>query len=79
MSQKKINNNQLITKDMNLAEVIFKYPMVAEVLMDYGLHCVGCVLNSLDTIEMGAKIHKLSSEEIEEMVKRANEVAKHEE
>jgi len=26
-----------ITKDMNLGEVVFKYPEAAEVLIDYGL------------------------------------------
>ena len=75
MSDKK----QKINKDMNLAEIIFKYPGTAEVFTDYGLHCVGCFASSFDTIEMGARVHQLSDEEIEEMVMRVNEVADHEE
>jgi len=67
----------LITKDMNLGDVIFKWPNTAEVFMDYGLHCVGCIASGFDTIEMGAKVHALSDEEIDEMVARANEVALH--
>lgn len=63
-----------VTKDMNLAEVVWKFPKAAEVLMDYGLHCVGCAANSLDTIEMGAKLHGMSDEEIIEMVNRINEI-----
>ena len=70
---------KLIDKEMNLAEVIYKYPDVAEVFTDYGLHCVGCFAAGFDTIEMGAKIHQLSDEEVEEMVSRANEVALHQE
>jgi len=63
-----------ITKDMNLGEVVYKYPESAEVLTDYGLHCVGCFANAFDTIEAGAKIHGMSEDEIEEMVERVNEV-----
>ncbi len=63
-----------ITKDMNLGEVVFKYPEAAEVLTDYGLSCVGCFASSFDTIEQGAKIHELSDEELGEMLERINEV-----
>jgi len=68
-----------ITKDMNLAEVVLKYPDVAEVLVDYGLHCVRCVLNTFDTIETGAKIHGLTEDEMNEMMKRVNEVIEYKE
>lgn len=63
-----------ITKEMNLGEVVFKYPEAAEVLTDYGLSCVGCFASSFDTIEQGAKIHQLSEEEMQEMIDRINEV-----
>jgi len=77
--KKQTNNNNLketqkITKDMNLAKVIDLYPDTAEILLDYGLHCVGCFANTFDTIEMGAKIHGMSDSEIAEMVDRLNEV-----
>ena len=62
-----------IRKDSNLAEVVFKYPLAAEILLDYGLHCVGCFANSFDTIEMGAKVHGMSDQEINEIVDRINE------
>ena len=64
----------VITKDMNLAEVVSKYPESAEVLMDFGLHCVGCGASSFDTIEMGAKVHGMSDKEMAEMLDRVNEV-----
>lgn len=65
-----------ITKESNLAEIVYKYPQVAEVLMDYGLHCVGCLASAYDTIEAGAKIHGLKDGEIDEMIERVNEVIK---
>ena len=66
-----------VTKATNLAELISDHPETAEVLLDYGLHCVGCVASHFDTVEAGAKIHGYSEEEIQEMVDRINEVIEH--
>jgi hybrid cluster-associated redox disulfide protein len=66
-----------ITKDMNLGDVIFKYPQLAEIFTDYGLHCIGCFAIGFDTIEMGCKVHGLDDEAIEEMMLRVNEVLSH--
>ncbi|OGC45279.1 hypothetical protein A2V49_01640 [candidate division WWE3 bacterium RBG_19FT_COMBO_34_6] len=74
MTKKVINKKIKITKDMNLADVLFKYPKSAEIFMDYGLHCVGCIASSFDTIEAGAKVHGLLDKDIDEMVTRVNEV-----
>ncbi|MBI2414862.1 SUF system NifU family Fe-S cluster assembly protein [candidate division WWE3 bacterium] len=63
-----------LTKDSNIAQAVMKYPAIAEVLLDYGLHCVGCFANTFDSIETGAKIHGYLDEEIDEMVERINEV-----
>jgi hybrid cluster-associated redox disulfide protein len=48
-----------------------------EILLDYGLHCVGCFASSFDTLEAGAMIHGILEEELEEMVTRINEVISH--
>jgi hybrid cluster-associated redox disulfide protein len=69
-----IKHEDTVTKDMNLGELVAKYPEAAEVILDYGLHCVGCFASSFDTIEAGAKVHGLNDEEIDEMVDRINEV-----
>lgn len=65
---------QKITKDMNLGEIVETYPVLAETLLDYGLHCVGCFASAYDTIEMGSKVHGMTDEEIDEMIVRLNEV-----
>lgn len=66
---------ELITKDTLLNEAIEKYPGIAVVLTGYGLHCVGCQFSNIDTIKSGAKIHGLTEEEIEFMLKDVNTVA----
>jgi hybrid cluster-associated redox disulfide protein len=70
---------KIIDKETNLGDLVMQHPEAAEVLLDYGLHCVGCIASSFDTIEMGAKVHGLSDEEVEEMVERINEVVNHKE
>lgn len=76
---KKEVSKTLVTKDTNLGELVLKHPEAAEVLLDYGLHCVGCIASSFDTVEMGAKVHGMSDAEITGMVERINEVVKHNE
>lgn len=64
-----------ITKHIGIAELAEAYPKLAEVLMeDYGLHCIGCFASGFDTLESGAELHGMSKEEIDEMVKRLNEI-----
>jgi len=46
-----------ITKDMPIGEVVSKYPETADVFIKHGLHCIGCPIASLESIEQGAKAH----------------------
>jgi hybrid cluster-associated redox disulfide protein len=71
---KKSDEEIKIAKEMNLAELVYKFPETEEVLLDYGLHCVGCMASSFDTLEMGAKAHGMTDKDIEEMLTRINEV-----
>ncbi|EKE00134.1 MAG: hypothetical protein ACD_22C00088G0003 [uncultured bacterium] len=75
----KNTKKQKITKDSNLGELVMQWPQTAEVLLDHGLHCVGCIAATFDTIEAGAKVHGLSDEEIAEMIERINEVVNYKE
>ena len=61
-----------ITKDMNLSDLISKYPEAAMVMVKYGLHCIGCHLAAWETIEEGAKSHGISGKKLEEMLKEMN-------
>ena len=61
-----------ITKDILINDLIERYPKVAEILMSYGLHCAGCHFSDSDTLELGAKIHGLNEEAIEMILKDVN-------
>lgn len=63
-----------VTKQANLGEVVELYPEASDVLLSYGLHCVGCFAAGFDTIEIGAKLHGMTDGEIDEMVDQVNAV-----
>lgn len=62
-----------VTKDTNLGDLVKSYPQAGVILLEYGLHCVGCFANTYDTIEMGARVHGMTDEEVDEMIGRVNE------
>ncbi len=61
-----------ITKDMSMADVLKANPQAGEVMMKYGLHCVGCPMTLMETLEQGAKGHGLSDKDIEKMLEEIN-------
>ena len=64
---------ELIKKEMIIGEVIVKHPSVADVMLSYGLHCVGCHVGTHESIKDGALAHNMSEKKIEELVKEMNE------
>ncbi len=61
-----------ITKDMSMADVLKANPQAGEVMMKYGLHCVGCPMTMMETLEQGAKGHGLSDKDLEKMLEEIN-------
>lgn len=53
-----------ITKDTLFSEVLEKYPETIEILLDSGMHCIGCPASIMETIEQGAEMHGIDSEEL---------------
>lgn len=64
-----------ITKEMSIEEIINKIPNSAEIMFNYGLHCVGCHVAASESLEDGAKAHGLSDKQISDMVKEINKIA----
>jgi len=60
-----------ITKEMNIDEVIKKYPETVEIFVKNGFHCIGCAAASFESIEDGAKAHGVDTNKL---VKELNEV-----
>ena len=59
---------EYVNKDMNIMEAVEKYPVIAQVLMRYGLGCVGCIISSAETLGEGIAAHGLNPDIIIEEV-----------
>ncbi len=53
-----------ITKDTIIGDVVNEDPGVAPVLMNAGLHCLGCAMASGETIEEACYVHGLDFENL---------------
>src|SRR3989338_9796859 len=62
-----------INENMTVGDVISQWPEVAEIFGKYGLSCIGCSVNTMEAVGVGARGHGMSDEEIESMLKEANE------
>lgn len=51
-----------ITKDTLISEILKINPNAAEILMRYGMGCLGCPSSQMETLEQAAAIHGLELE-----------------
>lgn len=65
-----------ITKEMNIGEIIEKYPEVRSVFVGLGIGCIGCVAAHFESLEEGFKAHGMSDEDIEKAIKKMNALIK---
>lgn len=47
----------VVTKDTIIGDVLMEDPGIAPILMSSGLHCLGCVLATGETIEEACYVH----------------------
>jgi len=64
-----------ITKDMTFGELIQKYPEAGPILGSYGLHCIGCHISTIETIEQGVRAHGMDEAMLEKIISELNEKA----
>ena len=62
-----------ITKNMTMGEIVQKYPETVDVMIKHGLHCVGCHLAAMETVEQGAIGHGI---DLDELLKDMNKAIK---
>ena len=46
-----------ITKDMTIGEILRTNPNVAPILMEAGMHCLGCPSAQAESLEEAAMVH----------------------
>ncbi|MBE7007662.1 MAG: DUF1858 domain-containing protein [Ruminococcaceae bacterium] len=58
-----------ITKDMSIGEVLAIDVSTAPIMTEYGMHCMGCPVSQMETLEMGCAVH---GTDVDELVERLN-------
>ena len=58
-----------IKKGMTIGELLEKAPEKADILLEAGMHCLGCPSSQAETIEEACAVHGI---DIDEMIKELN-------
>ena len=62
-----------INKKMMMGEIVENWPKAAVILEEkYGMHCAGCPVARMETLENGALAHGFSQKEIGKLVDELN-------
>ncbi len=54
----------MVTKDMRIGEIIRIDFNIVEILMDAGMHCVGCPSAQGESIEQACMVHGIDADEL---------------
>ncbi len=66
----------LIHKNMMISEAANNYPEIVPILMENGLHCVGCAISEFETLEEGFFGHGMDSSGVDKLIDELNEYIK---
>jgi hybrid cluster-associated redox disulfide protein len=58
-----------ITKNMTIAQAISTNQNVIPILLDIGMHCLGCPSAQAETLEEAAMVHGLDPEDLMQRIK----------
>jgi len=52
----------MVQKDMTIGQLLASYPQVAPILMEIGMHCLGCPSAQAETLEEAAMVHGIDAD-----------------
>ncbi len=61
---------EIITKDTTIGDILSIKPEAIPVLMEIGMHCIGCPASAGETVAEAAMVHGVDADEL---VRRMNE------
>lgn len=68
---KKSQQKVVFNKNMLLTEVMEANPNSRAILMGFGMHCLGCPISQIETLEQAAVVHGV---ELEFLLEKLNEL-----
>jgi hybrid cluster-associated redox disulfide protein len=60
-----------ITKEMTIGEILRKSPDVAPILLEAGMHCLGCPSAQGESLEEAALVHGIDVDELMTAIENA--------
>ena len=66
----------MIQKTMKIGEFCEQYPEKIDILLEAGMHCLGCPASQAETIEEACEVHGI---DVEDLMNALNEDKKEEE
>ena len=51
-------------KDTKIGEILEKAPKKAEILLEIGMHCLGCPASQMETLEEACAVHGIDVKEV---------------
>ena len=58
-----------INKDTTIGELIQNEPEKVEILLNSGMHCIGCPASQMETLEEACEVHGI---DVEDLVEKLN-------
>ena len=62
--------NMKIEKNITIGELLEKNPEKAEILLQAGMHCLGCPASQAETIEEACEVHGIDVEDLLEKINK---------
>lgn len=62
-----------IRKDMTITEILQMDPMIANILMGQGMHCIACEAAYGETLEEACAVHGFDAEAVDALVDQLND------
>ncbi len=59
----------MIEKDINLVDLLNNYPDKTDILLEAGMHCLGCMASQFETLEEACTVHGI---DVEDLLKKLN-------
>lgn len=64
-----------ISKNTTIGELLNVYPVAAPILMEIGMHCLGCPSAQMESLEEAAMVHGIDSDLLVEKINAAMQAA----
>ena len=59
----------MIDKNMKIGELLEQFPEKADILLEAGMHCLGCPASQMETLEEACGVHGI---DVDDLVKELN-------